>query len=86
MKPLEALQHTIGLSFIANRFKHGPGRLPGAVVQSAGDETRDALSKLTSDELGTLRIEPYEIGDDAYFADLAIRKLKLSFDAKCKRR
>lgn len=54
MDPAEALDHavTIGL-LIATR----PG--PGGVVQRMSRETREALSRLTSDQLTKVRVPEY---------------------------
>jgi len=87
MRPLIALEHAVTASLVSNRYnKRGKyAKTPGAVIQNMGQEAREALSRLTSDELVAIRIDPNELGDDAYFADQEVRKLKIAFDLGCKR-
>ena len=88
MKPLEALDSAISYGLRHHQFNRRGvyGKTPGAVIGRMGDEAREALSKLTSDELAGVRIEKDEVGSDDYFADLEVRKLKIAFDQKCKYR
>jgi len=62
MSPVEALQSTIGMAMMQNRR---PGwDSPGGVVSRMGASTREALQKLTSEDLASIRVEPWEITGD----------------------
>lgn len=55
MRPLEALEETINRSFFYHRK---PGyQIPGRMVERMGEEVREALSRLTSDDTMKVRVD-----------------------------
>ncbi len=76
MKPLEALERAFMYVGTIRNGKHGK---PGEVIQRMGEEAHEALSRLTSEELATLRFEKDWIDDDA---QTKLSKSLLAFDKK----
>lgn len=54
MTPNEALSRAISAAFLSTH-----PRVPGAVVQRMSTETREALSRLTADEMSRARVPEY---------------------------
>lgn len=55
MTPLDAFARALSASLINSRVRGG---VPGECVRALGREAREALARLTSDELATLRVDP----------------------------
>ncbi len=54
--PIEALEP---LTMLLNPNSASVRRTPGAIIARCNAETREALSRLTSDELGKMRVPEY---------------------------
>lgn len=81
IRPLEALEETINLSFFY-RGKRGY-EIPGRMVERMGSEVREALSKLTSDD--TLKVRVDFLWDENYGRRQELSKLLMKFDRKMSR-
>lgn len=78
MKSIDALFSAINLGrfWISSKRK---SNIPGEIIKLLSSEAREALSKLTSDEIASLRLRWWEIVDDLNKED---EDLLLSFDKK----
>lgn len=56
--PLDVLQEAILIPSITSRDV----RKPGAIIALLGAEKREALARLTSDDLARVRVDAWEIG------------------------
>ena len=79
MRPTEALQLAISAGIMVHQGRPGRDK-PGAIVSRMGTEARQALKQLTSDELAQVRVEPWEIQDEAWVRRQEVRKLLADFD------
>lgn len=86
MNPLDVLCEAMTTSFLSHHYgKRGKfSNVPGAVISHMSQERREILSRLTSDMTVNMRADWVD-GDEAWRQDQAFRRLKLDFDAKCKR-
>lgn len=80
MTPSDALEQAI-LRGTIDSGRRWPNR-PGVVIESLPRETREVLSRLTSDQTLTMRF--YEMGSPEEQARKAASKLKMEFDKKAK--
>jgi hypothetical protein len=80
MTPTEALQTTLMYPFMTCNKR--ALEKPGAVVARMGKEIKEALSRLTSDELAKVRVEWWELQDEFYARGEHFRQLKKAFDQK----
>jgi len=80
MRPTEALQIVTGCHYFGCNKR--AFEKPGAVVKKMGPKVREALSRLTSDELAKVRVEWWELQDENYAREEDFRQLKSAFDRK----
>jgi len=62
MKPIEALRYALAYPLIM--CNKAAIRGPGKVIERLGKEIREALSKLTSDDLAKMRVDWWELEDE----------------------
>lgn len=82
VKPTEVLEQAIGTGVLMHR-REGWAK-PGAVIEHMSDERREALQKLTSEELSKVRLESWEIMGQRWEDQRNLSKRKLDFDRKCR--
>jgi hypothetical protein len=82
MKPTEAFLKLLERAFV---LSHVFKKIPGDVVNRSPKEDRDALKNLTSDEVASLRVEKYELGDRNYDEQVKFSKEKQDFDKLLKK-
>jgi hypothetical protein len=81
MKPIEAFQALLWRISIG--FTHRLENIPGAIVKSMPETFRNALSKLTSEDIGSkIRLEPWWQGNDDWHKKQEIKKELVAFDKK----
>ena len=59
---------------------------PGAVINRMSGEPREALRRLTSDDLARMRVEPWELCDETWARKQEISKLLAAFDQRSRAR
>lgn len=81
MTPAYALGQAIafGCSCVYTH-KRSELKQPGAIVSKMRGEAREALGRLTSDDLAQIRIEPWELQGDEWGRQQTILKLLQDFD------
>jgi len=84
MTPVEALKAAI-LFPLATCNRRGLDK-PGGVINRLGGKCREALKRLTSDELAKARVEWWELEDEEHGHREYVRKLKRDFDRRLLRR
>lgn len=80
MSPVEALGWAILYPFVVCN-KRGLDK-PGGVINRLGSECREALKRLTSDQLAKVRVEWWELEDEDHVQRQRFRDLKLAFDQR----
>jgi hypothetical protein len=78
MSPIEALEQTMLATVISDRNRRCPE--PGGLVKRMNTKVREALSKLTSDDLSKMRFNPAYVMGYEYTAKAHITELKRAFD------
>lgn len=78
LHPLDALESTIEATIICDFHRRYPK--PGGIVKRMGKSTREALSRLTSDQALTSRFEPWMVMDREWEARQKFRQMLLDFD------
>ena len=81
MKPAEALHQAMLFGYMHYHHRKGWAK-PGGVVSRMHGEAREALGRLTSDDLAQMRVEPWELCDEAWSRQQEIRKLLSAFDQR----
>lgn len=81
MKAGEALGHAISLGWMHFGKFRGWDK-PGAVINRMRGEHREALRRLTSDDLARMRVEPWELCGEAWGREQEVRKLLSDFDQR----
>lgn len=83
MKPLEAFEYAIEMITWIDGYRRD--KRPGSVIERMSVDAREALSKLTSDELSKYRLDFWETIDrHIYEADNYSQTL-MEFDKKMKK-
>lgn len=86
MKPADALGQAIARGCSA-AYTHSRAvrRQPGAIVNRMRGSAREALTRLTSQDLAGIRVEPWEVQGEAWEHEQRIRKLLRDFDAQTRK-
>ena len=81
MRPTDALVQAMAFGCMQHGTR-GSWAKPGAVIERMRGEPREALKRLTSDDLAGMRVEPWELCDETWTREQEIRKLLSDFDRK----
>ena len=85
MKAGEALHQAMYLGCMHFGSHRGWDK-PGAVINRMRGEPREALGRLTSDDLARMRVEPWELCDETWARQQEVRKLLSDFDQRSRAR